>query len=101
MCPRCRGAMIVPTFAAHPRPPVCENDPHCREEPLAADLCESACEMAEDLFATDTDSTLAVRLSSNVGGYQSALLDGDKSAARSFLANVVALSEMLMKRLGE
>jgi hypothetical protein len=44
------------------------------------------------------ESALALRLSANVGCYQTALCDGDREAARAFLANVLAIGELLLGR---
>ena len=83
-CPTCKGPNFVPTFSTSPVTPFC---PHCdalREEPTSA-------------MSEADRREYAVRLSANVGNYQTALLDGDAKAAEAFLANVAEICATLRR----
>lgn len=93
MCPTCKGDIHVPLFAEHPTYPTCLR---C-SSPAPRDPVADAMEVAETYSEEETQK-LALRLSANAGNYQTALLDGDATAARAFLANVVAIGEVLLRR---
>lgn len=83
----------MPSFSVEKEPAVC---PSCDyPEP---DVVKEACELVEVECEGVLEEDLALRLSAYVGSYQAALLDGDQKAARSFLAHVAALSQVLLGR---
>lgn len=64
-----------------------------------ADPVEEVPEAVAALPAGEECGALALRLSANVGCFQTALCDGDARAARAFLVNVLAISQTLMKKV--
>lgn len=83
----------MPTFATGSVVPTCVR---CRD-PFMDPLDETR-SVIEDVHGSESEATLALRLSANVGCYQTALCDGDREAARAFLANVLAIGELLLGR---
>jgi ribosomal protein L37E len=92
-CPRCQNELVGPSFSLDVPVPACS---HCGYP--ASDIVAEAREMVESAHAEESVATLALRLSANVGCYQTALCDGDHEAARAFLANVLAIGAMLLAR---
>lgn len=92
-CPRCSGDLHVASFSTGPAEPACSVCGYPER-----DLVEDARDVVREEHARTSDVELAIRLSANVGNYQTALIDGDRDAARAFLANVMAISEILLMR---
>lgn len=92
-CPRCSGDLVVTSFSTGPAQPTCAGCGYPERDVVA-----DARGVAQEEHSRESDVELAIRLSANVGNYQTALIDGDRGAARAFLANVVAISELLLMR---
>jgi hypothetical protein len=92
-CPRCQGDLFVSTFVEGTPVPACSRCGYPHTDPVA-----EAREVVADAHGGESESALALRLSANVGCYQTALCDGDREAARAFLANVLAIGELLLGR---
>ena len=83
----------MPTFSCGPATPSCSSCGY-----PSADIVDDAKQLVRAEHEGATDAELAIRLSANVGNYQTALMDGDRDAARAFLANVLAIGEILLQR---
>lgn len=95
VCPDCQTPLLAPGFSEAPVDlacPVCEAAP---EPTLAA-----AREYVRGTYGACGERDLALILSSNVGQFVTAMLNGERGPARAFLANAVALGEMLLASRG-
>lgn len=92
-CPRCSGDLHVASFSSGPARPACSGCGYPEH-----DIVEDARDVAREEHGRASNVELAIRLSANVGNYQTALIDGDWPAARAFLANVLAIGEILLTR---
>ena len=83
----------MPTFSEEAVVPACSRCGY-----PARTLVQEARDLVRDAHGREDNERLSMRLSATVGNFQTALLEGDRKSARAFLANIVALGEMLLSR---
>ena len=95
VCPDCQTPLLAPGFSEVPVDITCAVCDAAPEPPLAAARAH-----VRDAYAACDERALALILSANVGQFVTALLNGERGPAKAFLANAVALGEMILASRG-